>query len=83
MNGNEQLSLHEQHLELQSSQAAKTKFNSSSLMEFWCRVLQGYSELAKKALEALIPIPTTYLCEAVMSALVNIKTTYRNCLRGT
>ena len=28
MNDNEQLNLHEQHLELQSSQAAKTKFSS-------------------------------------------------------
>ena len=44
-------------------------------------MLQEYSELAKRALEALIPFPTTYLCEAAMSALVNIKTTYRNCFR--
>ena len=44
-------------------------------------MLQEYPELAKKALEALIPFPTTYLCEAAMSALVNIKATYRNCLR--
>ena len=39
-------------------------------------MLQEYPELAKKALEALIPFPTTYLCEAAMSALANIKTTY-------
>ena len=72
MNGNEQLNLHEQHLELQHFQAAKTMFNSSSLMEFWCSVLQEYPELARSALEALIPFPMTYLCEAAMSALVNI-----------
>ena len=81
MNDNEQLNLREQHLELQSSQAAKTEFSSSSLIEFWCSMLQKYPELAKRALEALIPFPTTYLCEAIMSALVNIKTTYRNRLR--
>ena len=81
MNDNEQLNLHEQHLELQSSQAAKTKFNSSSLMEFWCSMLQEYPELTKRALEALIPFPTTYTGEATLSALVNIKTTYRNRLR--
>ena len=52
MNNNEQLNLHEQHLELQSSQAAKTKFSSSSLIEFWCRRFQKYPELAKRALEA-------------------------------
>ena len=44
-------------------------------------MLQEYTELAKRALEALIPFPMTYLYEAAMSALVNIKTTYRNCLR--
>ena len=70
----------ENHLKLQSSQAAKTKFSSFSLIEFWCSMLQEYLELAKRALEALIPFPTTYLCEAAMSALVNIKTTYHNPL---
>ena len=75
MNNNEQLNLHEQHLEMQSSQAAKTKFSSCSLIEFWCNMLQEYPELAKRALEALIPFPTTYLCEAATSSLVNIKTT--------
>ena len=57
LNDNEQLNLHEQHLELQSSQAAKIKFTSSSLIEFWCNMLQEYPELAKRALEALIPFP--------------------------
>ena len=44
-------------------------------------MLQEYPELAKRALEELIPFPTTYLFEAAMSALVKIKTTYRNRLR--
>ena len=44
-------------------------------------MLQEYPELAKRALEALIPFPTTYLCEAAMSAPVNIKITNRNHLR--
>ena len=81
LNDNAQLNLHKQHLELQSSQAAKTKFSSSSLIEFWYSMLQEYPELAKRALEALISFPTTYLCEAAMSTLVNIKTTCRNRLR--
>ena len=81
MNDNEQLNLHEQHLALQSSQPAKTKFSSSTLIEFWCSMLQEYSEFAKRALKALIPVPTTYLYEATMSGLVSIKTTYRNRVR--
>ena len=44
-------------------------------------MLQEYPELAKRAQEALIPFPTTYVCEPAISALVNIKTTYRNRLR--
>ena len=44
-------------------------------------MLQEYPELAKRALEALIPFPTTYLCEAAMSALVNIESTYRHRFR--
>ena len=81
LNDNQQLNILEQHLELQSSQAAKTKFSSSSLIEFWCSMLQEYRELAKRALEALILFHTTYLCEAAISALVNIKTTHRNRFR--
>ena len=81
MKDNEQLNFHQQHLELQSSQGAKTKFSSSSLIKFWCSMLQEYPELAKRALEALIQFPTTNLCEAAMSALVDIKTTYGNRLR--
>ena len=49
MNDTEQLNLHEQHLELRSSQAAKTKFSSSSLIEFWCSMLQEYPELAESS----------------------------------
>ena len=78
MNDNEQFNLHEQRLELQNAQAAKTMFSSSSLMEFWCSMLQEYLQFANRGLEALIPFPTTYLCEAAMSALVDIKTTYSN-----
>ena len=44
-------------------------------------MLQEYPKLAKRALKALISFLTIYLCEASMSALVNIKTTYRNRLR--
>ena len=45
-------------------------------------MLQEYPELAQRGLEALILFPTTYLCEAAISAQVNIKTTYRNRLRA-
>ena len=43
-------------------------------------MLQECLELTKIAQEALIPLPTTYLCKAAMPTLINIKTTYRNRL---
>ena len=49
-------------------------------MEFRNSTLQEYPKLAKRALQTLIPFLTTYLIEAAVSALVNIKTTYRNRL---
>ena len=45
-------------------------------------MLQEIPELAKRALEAIFLFPATYLCEAAMFDLVNIKTTYRNRLRA-
>ena len=44
-------------------------------------MLHEYPKLAKRALEALSLFLKAYLCQAAMSALVNIKTTYRNRLR--
>ena len=64
------------HLELRSPQAARP-----SSAPPHCSMLQEYPELAKRVLEALIPFPTTYLCRAAASALVNIKTTYCNSFR--
>ena len=85
MNDNEQLNLHEQDLELQSSQAAKTKFSFFSLIEFWSSMLQEYPQSGSinsiTFHSNINSILTTYICEAARSALVNIKTTYRNRLR--
>ena len=39
LNNNEQLNLSERHQELQSSQVAKAKFSSSSLIKFRCSML--------------------------------------------
>ena len=61
MNDDEQLNHHEQHRELQSSQAANIKFSSFSLVELWCSMLQEYLKLAKRALKSLIPFSTTYV----------------------
>ena len=47
---------------------------------FWCAQLNTFPQLAKKALEILVPFATTYLCETGFSTFVNIKTKQKNRL---
>ncbi|VVC24863.1 HAT, C-terminal dimerisation domain [Cinara cedri] len=51
----------------------KIQFNQKSLENFWLHVRKDYPELSSKALEVLIPFPTTYSCEKAFSTLVDIK----------
>lgn len=50
-----------------------------SLAQFWAQ-LKNKPILLREADKVLLPYPTTYLCEAGFSALVVIKTKYRNRL---
>ena len=74
----------EQLLELQSRQMWKDKFKNASLTQFWANVQSmepSLSDLCKQAATALLPFPTTYLCESGFSTLTMIKTKYRNRLQ--
>ena len=60
----------EQLIELQSLQMWRDKFKIVSLFQFWANVLSkepNLSDLYKQAAIALLPFPTTYLCEAGFS----------------
>lgn len=67
-------------IELQSCQAMKLIYESSSLESFWCSALNSFSSLAKRALKIFIPFVTTWLCESGFSSLLYIKNKYRNTL---
>jgi len=67
-------------IDLRTKEMIRHEFNSKSLGEFWCSLTQAYPRLAKRAMGALIPFATTYLCESGFSALVTIKTKSRNRL---
>ena len=67
-------------IELRTMQMLRSEFNSKNLAEFWCSLAQAYPRLVKRAMVALIPFATTYLCEAGFSALLAIKTKQRNWL---
>jgi len=47
---------------------------------FWMKVLPGYPDLAIKALETLLPFPTSYLSESRFSVMAATKTKPRNGL---
>ncbi|KAI6647718.1 Protein ZBED8-like [Oopsacas minuta] len=67
-------------IDLKTKEMLHCEFNSKSLEEFWCSLTQAYPRLAKRAMKALIPFATIYLCESGFSGLFNIKTKNRNRL---
>lgn len=48
--------------------------------QFWCEQIAPYPNLAMRALKVLVPFTTTYLCETGFSALLNLKSKWRNRL---
>ena len=65
----------------QPVQLWRNKFKNVSLTQFWAEAQSkkpNLSDLCWQATKALLPFPTTYLCEAGFSALAMIKTKYRN-----
>ena len=74
----------EQLIEPQSQLMWRDKFKIVSLTQFWANVRSkesNLSNLCKQATIALLPFPTTYLCEAGFSTLATVKTKYWNQLQ--
>ncbi|XP_073501333.1 protein FAM200C-like [Phyllobates terribilis] len=67
-------------IEIQQSQVQQQLFRATTLSTFWCRQLEKYPIIAKKALEFFIPFVTTYLCEQSFFRMLDIKTKKRNRL---
>ena len=51
-----------------------------SVPQFWCFILRTYPLVSQIAIKALLPFPSTYLCETGFSSLLTIKTRNRNIL---
>lgn len=75
--------LKENLIEIQSNARIEMEFEKLQLEQFWCKQLELYPQLAKAALETLLPFSTTYLCEIGFSSLLNIKTKARNRLNAS
>jgi zinc finger BED domain-containing protein 5/7/8/9 len=67
-------------LELKTDSSAKDIFDEKSLTEFWPLMINSYPKVTEKALRALIPFVSTYLCESGFSTLLQIKSKQRNRL---
>lgn len=67
-------------IDLRTKSLLRMDFNSKTLGEFWCSVKEAYPLLVRRAMDAIIPFATVYLCETGFSTLVAIKTKQRNRL---
>ncbi|KAJ8002307.1 hypothetical protein DPEC_G00178520 [Dallia pectoralis] len=58
----------DQLLEIASDGGLKSMFETTTLPVFWIKVMAEYPEIATTALKTLLPFPTSYLCEAGLTA---------------
>ncbi|CAK1592459.1 unnamed protein product [Parnassius mnemosyne] len=72
--------LQEQALEIKNDSAAKYDFEKMDKPLFWVKYLKVYPNIAEESLKLFLPFSSTYLCEKAFSAVVVIKTKYRNKL---
>jgi hypothetical protein len=71
----------EELIDLSENTLLKLNFNRSKLTQFWLSVQQTFPILSTEALKILLPFTSSYLCEVGFSAMVGIKTKYRNKLQ--
>ncbi|GFR20783.1 protein ZBED8 [Trichonephila clavata] len=69
-------------IDLKTKSLLKMDFDSKTLGEFWSYLREAYPLLVKRAMAAIIPFATVYICEAGFSTLVTIKTKHRNRLNA-
>ena len=70
----------DQLLEIANDGSLKVTFHTTTLPVFWIKVMAEYREIATTALKSLLPLPTSYLCEAGFSAMAATKTKQRSKL---
>lgn len=70
----------EQFIDLSSDLTLKSIYNPNSLIAFWVNARREFPLVSRKALRILIPLATSYLCEADFSAVAVFKSKYRNTI---
>ena len=71
----------EELIDLSEDSSLKMNFSRTKLVQFWVSLLTLYPLISTEALKALIPFSSSYKCETGFSAMVGIKTKFRNKLR--
>ena len=66
---------------MKCNSTAKDDFEAMSLNNFWAKYLHIYKNVGNVAIHTLLPFSSTYLCESGFSALVSMKTKFRNKLK--
>lgn len=70
----------EELTDINSDRTLKLLFQEKDITEFWLSIKSEYPTLSNAAMNILLPFASTYLCEAGFSALLYIKSKYRNRL---
>ena len=72
----------EDFIDFQEDVRKKADFERAGMgvKQFWCDQIEAYPSGAVRAMNVLVPFTTTYLCEAGFSALLNLKSKWRNRL---
>ncbi|XP_067936823.1 protein FAM200C-like [Watersipora subatra] len=72
--------LQEEFFELTNNSALKDDFKELSIEHFWVQAQRLYPNISLAAFKVLIPFASTYLCETAFSAMLTIKSKFRNHL---
>ncbi|XP_003743625.1 protein FAM200A-like [Galendromus occidentalis] len=70
----------EKLIDLSNDRLLKSSFKREKALQFWLSVRDRFPRILGEASRLLIPFPSSYMCEVGFSALVSIKSKYRNRL---
>jgi hypothetical protein len=71
----------EELIDLSEETSLKLNFNRRKLTQVWLSVRQTCPTLSAEALKVLLPFSSSYICEVGYSAVVGMKTKFRNKLQ--
>ncbi|XP_077970335.1 zinc finger BED domain-containing protein 5-like [Styela clava] len=71
----------EELIDLSEDSSSEMNFSSRKLVQFWVSLQTLYPLISTEALKALMPFSSSYKCESGFSAMIGIKSKFRNKLQ--